>query len=262
MKNSKLSFNKVDKDDQYQSWQAEFEALSRELTDRELELATLENELSVFEMHYARIVGLLFAELDFLDREIARELYRLNPEEKYQQGFKEAERKAQASQEAVNGKTDQDKQQTYIPSKEMKNLYRKVAKTVHPDFAVNEAERAFRTALMARANEAYKNGDKETLEQILYEWEHRDGNLFNQEDELSEQNQLERKIAQIKTRLKQIKARIVEIKKSDLYQLMLKVKRAERYGRDLMEEMAVDLRRRIQEAQKLLDSLKQQKVGP
>ena len=241
--------------------EAEFEALSRELTEKELELATLENELWVFEKRYARTVGLLFLELDILERKIARELFRLNPEEQYRQAFQKAEKKAQVSQEAMDEKTDQEEEKAYIPTEDMKSLFRKVAKTIHPDFAVNEAERAFRTELMARANEAYKNGDKEALEQILYEWEHRDKNLFKKEEALNEQNQLERKIAQIKARLKQIESRIRELKKFELYQLMLKVKRADRVGRDLLGEMAADLRGQIQEARKLLDSLKQQRAG-
>ena len=243
------------------SQEADFEMLSKELAEKELELATLENELWVFEKRYARTVALLIVGMDILEREIARELYRLNPEEEYRKGFQQAEKKAQASQEAVDEKNDQEEKQAYIPTEEMKSLFRKVAKTIHPDFAINEAERAFRTELMARANEAYKIGDKESLEQILYEWEHRDESFFNQEDAFKEQNQLERKIAQIKARLKQIESRIRELTKSELYQLMLKVKRADQVGRDLLGEMAADLRRRIQEARKLLDNLKYQGVG-
>jgi tetrahydromethanopterin S-methyltransferase subunit G len=236
----------------------EFERLSRELAERELELATLENELSAFEKRYARTVGILFAELDLLEREIARELLRLHPEEKYRQGFQRAEKKASASQEAVNEKTRQAEKQAYIPTEEIKNLYRKVAKTIHPDLAVNEAERAFRTDLMARANAAYKIGDKQALEQILYEWEHRDEKSFLQEEGSKESEHLEQKIAQIKRRMQEIETRIEELKNSDLYQLLGKVEQAARHGRDLLDDMAKDLRRQILEATKLLNSLKQQ----
>ena len=238
--------------------ETEFDRLSRELAERELDLATLENELSAFEKRYARTVGILFAEQDLLEREIARELLRLHPEEKYQQGFHRAEKKARTSQEAVNDKTKQDEKQAYIPTEEIKNLYRKVAKTIHPDLAVNEAERAFRTDLMARANAAYKIGDKQGLEQILYEWEHREEKSFIPEEESKRSDQLERKIAQIKHRLQEIETRIGELKKSDLYQLLLKVEQADREGRDLLGDMAKELQRQILEAKKLLNSLKQQ----
>ena len=238
--------------------ETEFERLSKELAERELELATFENELSVFEKRYARTVGILFAELDFLESEIARELLRLHPEEKYQQGLHRAEKKSRASQDAVNEKTRQEEKQAYTPTEEIKNLYRKVAKTIHPDMAVNEAERAFRTDLMARANAAYKIGDKQALEQILYEWEHRDEKSFLQEEGSKESKQLERKIFQIKRRIKEIETRIGELKKSGLYELLRKVEQAERDGRDLLDDMAKDLQRQILEAKKLLNSLKQQ----
>ena len=241
--------------------ETEFESLSKKLAEKELELATLEIELSFFEKRYARTVGILLAELDILEREIARELLRLHPEEQYRQGFYRAEKKARDSQEAVNEKTKQEEKQAYIPTEEIKKLYRKVAKTIHPDLSVNEAERAFRTVLMARANAAYKIGDKAALEQILYEWEHRDEESFFQEEEPKEADQLERKIAQIKHRLKEIEIRIGEVKRSDLYQLLLKVERADREGRDLLGDMARDLQGQILEANKLLDSLKQQEIG-
>jgi len=237
---------------------AEFEALSRELADKELDLATLENELSEFETRYAAQVGILFAELDVLDREIARELMRLHPEDKYRQGFRQAERKAETSQDAVNEKVKQPEKKPYRPTEEIKNLYRKVAKIIHPDLATSESERAYRTALMARANAAYKAGDKQALEQILYEWEHGGEKSFFTRPELEPSDQLDRLIAQIKDRLQELDRRIAGLKKSELYQLMLKVERADREGRDLLGEMAKDLQRKIQAAQELLDSLKQQ----
>jgi len=50
-------------------------------------------------------------------------------------------------------------------------LYRDVAKTIHPDLSPDEGERKRRQELMAIANKAYAEGDRKTLEDILYEWE-------------------------------------------------------------------------------------------
>jgi hypothetical protein len=235
----------------------EFEALSRELAEKELELATLENELSAFEARYAATVGVLLAQLDVLDGEIAREFFRLHPEDKNRQAYQKAERKARASQDAVNEKKDQAEKEPYVPTEEIKNLYRKVAKTVHPDLATSEAERVFRTNLMARANAAYKTGDKQALEQILDEWEHRDEKTFSEQAGASLPDQMEQKIVRIKIRLKEIETRIEQLKKSELHQLMEKVDRAEREGRDLLGDMAGDLRQKVLAAQKLLDGLRQ-----
>jgi len=245
----------------FKNLEAEFDSLSRELAEKELELATLENELSVFEKIYARAVGVLFAELDDLDKEIAKELFRLHPEEKYKAGFQTAERKARASQDAVNEKLDQGEKKTFVPSEDLKNLFRKVAKTIHPDLAINEEERAYRTILMARANTAYKNGDKEALEQILFEWDYRDEKSILKESRPDELDQLEKKILQIRLRLKEIEIKIVKLKNSELFQLMIRVEQAEQQGHDLLTDMAKDIQRQIQDAKGLLNNLKQQEQG-
>jgi hypothetical protein len=101
--------------------EAEFEALSRELAEKELELATLENELAIFERRYAATVGVLFAELDRLDREIAREMMRLHPEDAYRQNFSHAEEKARASQDAVGGLVEKPSKPPFHPCEELKN---------------------------------------------------------------------------------------------------------------------------------------------
>ncbi len=247
----------AESDGHYQDRAAEFEALTRQLADKELELASLERDLSTFEGRYAQAVGLLLAELDELDREIAREMLRLNPKEEYRQGFQRAERKAKASQETVRDKIAQGDKKPFEPSEELKSLFRKVAKTVHPDLATNEEERAYRNSLMARANEAYKKGDLEALKQILYEWEHRDERAFTRESQASPLERLEQQIYQVKMRLQEIDRKIAELKKSDLYELMVKVKRADQDGRDLLGDMALQLQEQIAAARKLLASLRE-----
>jgi len=235
------------------------EALLKELAEKELELSTLEKELSLFEGKYAQTVGVLFAELDEIEGEIARELWRLNPKEAYKQGFERAERKAKASREAVDEKISQGDKKPFKPSDELKNLYRKVAKIIHPDLATDPQEREFRNTLMSRANEAYKKGDMKALEQILEEWEHWDKEAYPTQAELRQPDLLEQKIQQVKARIKEIENRISELKKSEMYQLMIKVEKAEHRGRDLLAQMAINLREQIAAARKLLASL-QEKV--
>jgi hypothetical protein len=251
----------IQNDNDFKSRETEFEALSRELVKRELELVTLENELGIFETRYVSTIGVLLAELDELEEEIAKELFRLHPEEKYKRGFVNAQRKARNSQQAVNEKIRQGRKRAFTPSKELKRLYFRVAKAIHPDHAMSDDEIEYRTALMARANEAFANGDKEALEQILVDWEHRDKKSNPDVSPLMAFDQLEKQISRIKARLKEIEVRIGEIKKSDIYQLMLKVKRAEQQGRDLLNDMKLDIKRQIEAANSLLNDLKQQGVG-
>jgi hypothetical protein len=241
------------------SREAEFESLSRELAEKELELATLESKLSAFEKRYAGRVGILIAELDGLEKEIARELYRLHPEEKTKAGFQKAEKKAKSSRDAVDEKIKQAEKEPFIPSEELKNLYRKIAKTIHPDLATEESEREFRTSLMARANAAYKNGDMEALEQILYEWEHRDTESFRKAAQIIETVPREQRLRKIRMHIQELERRIQALYQSELYTLMMKVEQAGREGRDLLGDMAKDLQIQIQAAKGLLESLRERK---
>ena len=234
---------------------SEYEALTRQLAEMELELATLESRLTAFQKTYTRSVGVLFAELDQLEKAISWELFRLNPDAKHRQGYKEAKRKARASQEAINEDLEKT-EKAFAPSEELKRLYRKVAKAVHPDLATSELERPYRTSLMARANQAYRNGDMEALEQILQEWEHRDEASIFKERQPTQSYQLQQKIIQIRLRIKEIEGKIDQLRGSELYRLMVKVEQARQEGRDLLGEMARDLRYRIREAKVLLDNLR------
>lgn len=238
---------------------AEFEELSRELARKELQLATLQNRLLVFERRYANTVGVLFAELDSLGKQIAAEQLRLHPdEEEYREGFQRAERKARASQDGVDGVGPRGEGEAFRPSEELRNLYRKVAKAVHPDLATDEADRAYRNTLMARANEAYRNGDLEALRQILNEWEQRGERPPSAEARPALSDRMTQRISQIRARIREIDRTIAELKQSELYQLMLKVEQAEEERRDLLGDMARDLQHRIRSAKTLLESLRQQ----
>jgi hypothetical protein len=52
----------------------------------------------------------------------------------------------------------------------IKELYRKVAKAIHPDLSSDDEERTWRQKLMAEANNAYANEDGDSLQSILHQW--------------------------------------------------------------------------------------------
>jgi hypothetical protein len=257
VENPALATNPSSGENDFRAQNAEFESLSKELTEKELELSTLEEKISLFEGKYAKTVGILFAELDEIEKEIAKELLRLNPKEEYRKGFQKAEQKAKTSQDAVNEKLSQRDRKPFEPSDELRNLFRKVAKAIHPDFATDPQERVFRNTLMARANDAYKKGDIQGLKQIIDEWENRDKRSYLQQTELIQVDQLKQKIRQIRLRINVIETRISELESSDLYKLMVKVEMAGLERRDLLGEMAKGLREQILGANELLAGLQQ-----
>jgi hypothetical protein len=141
----------------------------------------------------------------------------------------------------------------------LKSLYRRVAKTVHPDLSTDEEERAYRTTLMAKANIAFRNGDKEALEQVLIYWEDWLNRKIDRESLKDDLDRLEKKILQIKKRILEIDKKIAGLKKSELFQLMVKVKKAEKQSSDLLKDMADELKQQILGAKMLLANLKQQR---
>ncbi len=124
-----------------------------------------------------------------------------------------------------------------IHTDSFKDLYRKVAKSVHPDLSTNEEERKWRQKLMAEANSAYTRKDFETLRSILLQWEN-GSDMWDGEDFSVELNLILRKISWTRDRMRIVETEIEEMKNSDLYRLLIKVEEAQYEGVDLLAEMA------------------------
>ena len=148
---------------------AELAQLEDELAERELQIASSRGELAAFERLYLRTVGVLYAELDEINAQIAERMAQKSGTEEANRAAKQSRQRAQESQAAVESQAAAARD--FAPSPELKSLYREVAKRVHPDLASDAADRKRRERLMAEANEAYEQGDAERLKKILAEYE-------------------------------------------------------------------------------------------
>lgn len=235
---------------------AELNELESELAQQELDLATLRGELRTFEIKYLRIIGTHYAELDEIEAQIVELQARLKPKNKdSQKQAEQARTKAQESAQAAEGVQEQFKQEKFAPSESLKKLYREVAKTVHPDLANDEEDRARRQSFMAEANCAYEEGNEARLEAIIHEWESspesvKGGGVG------AELIRVIRKINQVKGRLSEIEAEINLLKESELYQLKIRVEEAENQGWDLLSEMATHLDEQINVAKKKMEKMR------
>ena len=217
---------------------AELEGLESQLADRELEMATLQADLSVFEQRYLSIVGARYAELDALNARIAEEDARMNPKDS---GAKEkaaqARSRAEESAQSVGTEEPPIPQNAFNPSEDMKKLFREAAKTMHPDLTTDPAERARRNKLMAEVNQAYRDGDQPKLEAILRAFS-ASPEAVKGEGTGPELVRAIRKIAQVEERLKTIEGTLTGLKATDLHVIFIKAKNAEAEGRDLLSQMA------------------------
>jgi hypothetical protein len=218
--------------------------LETQLLERELERATLDAELRAFRVRYVMAVGALWAELDVLRARLAEAKSRIkpwNPELAHAAAV--ARHQAAQSSSALSVRISDDTTD-FAPSHDLKRLYRDLAKLVHPDLSSDQNERQRRTAVMAEANRAYAEGDEAKLRHLIELWVS-SPELVPGEGVGPELIRTIRKIHQVERRLLDIAKELAELTANDVHVLKAQVDDAHRLGRNLIEEMAVDLRRQI-----------------
>jgi len=128
------------------------------LAERELELEHLRDQILSFETRYIRQVGVLYRQLDEWEERIAElKVSQETPEER-ERYAREAAQKPEAAP---------SEERAPEPSLDLRNLFREVAKLIHPDFAIDDHDERHRTRLMAQANEAYRRDDAAVLQRML-----------------------------------------------------------------------------------------------
>jgi peptidoglycan hydrolase CwlO-like protein len=212
--------------------------LEERLVVCEQEMADVCAELKEFEVKYVMIVGRLYAELDEVEAEIAEEEFRLCPnDDEVRQKAEEARRRAEESAAHADEVSWQGCNRKYNLPPDVKKVYHKLAKMIHPDLATFIEERERRHLIMAERNRAYENGDEEKMKKLMEDWQHNPdlikGNSIG--DELI---RVIRQIAQVTKRLKDLKTESEEFEKTELYQLKEKVEAEMREGRNLLDQMA------------------------
>src|SRR5690349_793901 len=189
----------------------------------------MQSELAAFRIRYRQEVGLLHEELDELQRAIS-----------------EAERDAASKRPDAGADADAAGTKTApsrpspaplprFTSDAVRKLFRDVAKTIHPDLALDEVTRDRRHALMVEANRAYALGDEERLRWVLEAWERSPETVRGSDLEATRQRLL-RRIAQVEEQLELSDQELASMTASPLWQLKVMVDQASARGKDLMAE--------------------------
>ena len=229
--------------------------LKDRLADREEEMADLRGELDRFEARYTMDVARLYAEFDKIEAEIAEEELKLVPDdEEIKKKVEDLRRRAEESAERAAGAAS-DLAENWQPTAEAKKAYHSIARTIHPDLALDAGEKERRHLLMAELNQAYNSGDQTKLNKLVEDYRNSPDQIRGDTvgDEIV---RAIRQISQVKIRLAALTEERIAAERSELYELRQKVEAERAEGRDMLAQMAARTRTHIVKAERRLINLR------
>lgn len=260
-------------------WRAELAMLQEELRRKEAERAELEHQLSLFETQYRRTLSERYALLDELADQIERARSQLSrngqarrpsngvggPSEGSAPWFNPGDDRddGDGPSQGQNwawawGEGEPEPAKRPVVSEQAKRLFRQLARLIHPDLALTQAERERRTNLMVRANHAYEQGDVPTLQRLLDDWRRSPDSVVGSKPE-AELERILRRIAQVREQIDEVGKQIEELEASAMGWLRHRVEKAASEGWDLLSHMVRELDRQIVEARAELERLQRQR---
>lgn len=143
---------------------------------------------------------------------------------------------------------------------QVKKLYRQLARRFHPDLATDDADRNYRTEMMAAINGAYA---ARSLVELLAMERQGGGIPIRGRDQTSQTDTqliqvLQAEQNRIRRRLREIEQEKRAIPSRASVRLSLEMKLAQRQGRDLLKEMVTNLEKKVGRKEVERDFLKSQ----
>jgi hypothetical protein len=232
-------------DDSLEGLSARVTRLEADLRERTETVEGVKSGLEAFRIRYRQDVGLLHEQLDALELaiaeaelgELAKKLDEAGPEAPPLPSAPAPEGPARFTSDAV------------------RKLFRDVAKTIHPDLALDDHTRHRRHALMIEANKAYARGDEEQLRWILQAWQ-RSPEAVQGSDPEAMRQRFVRRIAQLEEQLEGLSTELAALKDSPLWELKVMVDQAAIRGKDIVRDMVRRLERDIMAATNRLDAMR------
>jgi len=207
--------------------------LENELLQKEVALSILQSNVNAFEYRYINLAGKQFAKLESLKAKLIEVVNLFSNEDKL------PSINLNFDEEFLNFTSGNDLDISSLSNpvnEDIKNLFRKVAKKIHPDLSNNEEERVIREELMKRANKALSENNINSLLEILSEWESRPESI-NGDETGAKLVRVIRKISQIRNRLKNIEKEQLELENSEIYKLYSMAEDASYTGVDFIQSI-------------------------
>ncbi len=257
-------------------WETRLSKKEKKVSDLSIQTQNLKIALNLFLSEYNSKIGVLYVNLDKIKLRIKEYQNRINLtkdkklspdylnniEEEVKKSFSQERSKVENlesetsdSSEEYYKKLEKEKGK-YLDRKSLKKqkkLYRKLALRFHPDRAKNEKQRKEFEKIFPEINEAYQNGDLDTLKKYMKQAE--------REEQIAKETP-EEKLIRVKKDYEIILGIILKMRKefkdlkaSETYKLKEKIDQAKEKGRDLLKELAINIKLEISENQKILDKL-------
>lgn len=253
---------------EYARYLADVEARKRRIADLRAEVEALKLTLGRFEAEYHARVGVLFVELDRLRlaaAEYERRIALLNAEARAdpRRVEQDIEREFAARREEVRAEGEETRRQEQVfrrerertqldaaAARELKRLYRELAKRYHPDLARTDEESRQREAIMRRVNAAFRDGDLSTLEAL-----HREAEVIDPSfDARSTGEKLVwamREVARLGMVIAEVEAELGAIQATETHRLW----RREVAGEEVLSTLVVELTAEVAAERERLDAL-------
>ena len=235
---------------------AALERLKDRLADREEEMADLRSELERFEAQYTMEVGRLYADFDEIEAQIAEEEAKLVPDDQeIRKKAEELRRRAEDSAARANDESLENISFRLKPTAEAKKIYHDLARVIHPDLALDAAEKKRRHGLMAKLNEAYSAGNQTLLDRLADDFRTSPDQVKGDSvgDDLV---RAIRQISQVKHRLIELRDERQNIERSELHALNQKALAEMAEGRNMLKQMAERTRSHIKKSERRLINLR------
>ncbi|MBN1218671.1 MAG: hypothetical protein JXM69_07075 [Anaerolineae bacterium] len=250
---------------------AELAQAHHQLIEAEAELADRLAEVNAFEFEFEARVGYLYDALAALEKEIqwyTERIQIIRSKEVFGQAHIPVDTQYRRAWETppASAPTPPPKPLDSVSEAEIKRLYRQLARRFHPDLAVDETDRAHRTAKMAAINDAYA---ARSLVELVALAEAADtaihtGRAQSAQTEAQLAQALQAELDRCQRRLREIQQELRNLRYRPSVELSIEVKLAQRQGRDLLAETAADVERKIARKTVERDMLKAQfdQLGP
>jgi predicted nucleic acid-binding Zn-ribbon protein len=142
-------------------------------------------------------------------------------------------------------------------SQSLKQVYRQLARRFHPDLALDDEDRAYRTNLMKAINAAYAAGDLARLQELAQEPDSADRIEYAHTDQQLVQA-LYVELTRCQRRLVEIQEELAQLENHKSAKLQRRAERAAAQGRDLLVELSQELQSEIDHKLIERDVLQQQ----